>query len=45
MVTAQLLPNCSNILRKVRTNARENITRTRAKRKAGYSFVAHPVFG
>ena len=36
MVTARLLINCSNTLRKIHTNARENITRTRAKRKTGY---------
>jgi hypothetical protein len=35
--------NCSNTLRSIHTNARKNITRTRAKRKAGYFFVAHPV--
>jgi len=44
MATARLLTNCSNTLRNIHTNARENITRTRAKRKAGYFFVAHPVF-
>ena len=44
MVTARLLTNCSNTLRNIHTNARENIARTRAKRKAGYFFVAHPVF-
>jgi len=43
MVTVRLLTNCSNALRNVHTNARENITRTRAKRKTGYFFVAHPV--
>ena len=43
MVTARLLTNCSNTLRNIHTNARENITRTRAKRKAGYFFVAHSV--
>ena len=43
MVTAQLFTNCSNTLRYIHTNARENITKTRAKRKAGYVFVAHPV--
>ena len=43
MVTARLVTNCSNTLRNIHTNARENITRTRAKRKAGYIFVAHPV--
>jgi len=42
MVTARLLTNCSNTLRNIHTNARENITRTRAKQKAGYFFVAHP---
>jgi len=41
MVTARLLTNCSNTLRNIHTNARDNITRTRAKRKAGYFFVAH----
>jgi len=44
MVTAQLLTNCSNTLRNIYTNARENITRTRAKWKAGYFFVAHLVY-
>ena len=44
MVTARLLTNCSNTLRNIHTNARENITRTRAKRKAGYFFMAHSVF-
>ena len=43
MVTARLLTNCSNTLRNIHTDATENITRTRAKRKAGYFFVAHPV--
>jgi len=43
MVTARLLTNCSNTLRNVHTNARENITRTREKRKAGYFFLAHSV--
>ena len=43
MVTAQLLTNCSNTLRNIRTNARENITRTRAKRKVGYLVVAQLV--
>ena len=38
MVTARLLTNCSHTLR------RQNITRTRAKGKAGYFFVAHPIF-
>jgi hypothetical protein len=41
MVTARLLTNCSNTLRNMHTNARENITRTYAKRKAGYFFVAY----
>jgi len=41
MVTARLLTNCSNTLRNMHTDARENITRTRAKRKGGYFFVAH----
>ena len=44
MVTARLLTNCSNTLRNIRTKARENITRTRAKRKAGYFFVVHTVY-
>jgi hypothetical protein len=35
--------NCSNTLRNMHNNARENITRTRAERKVGYFFVAHPV--
>ena len=43
MVTARLLTNCSNTLRNIHTKARENITRTRGKRKAGYFFVAHSV--
>jgi len=43
MVTARLLTNCSNAPPNIHTNARENITRTRAKRKAGYFFVTHPV--
>jgi len=43
MVTARLLTNCSKTLGIIHTNARENITRTRAKRKAGYLFVAHLV--
>ena len=40
---SKLLTDCSNTLRSIQTNARENITRTRAKRKAGYIFVAHRV--
>jgi len=44
MVTARLLTNCSNTLRNIHNNARENSTRTRAKRKAGYFFVAHSVY-
>ena len=44
IVTARLFINCSNTLRNIRTNARENITRTRAKRKAGYFFVARSVY-
>ena len=43
MVTARLLTKCSNTLRNIHTNARENVTRTRAKRKAGYFFVGHSV--
>ena len=43
MVTAGLLTNCSNALPNIHTNARENITRTRAKREACYFFVAHSV--
>ena len=43
MVTARLLTNCSNTLRNIHTDARENITRTCAKRKAGYFFVDHSV--
>jgi len=35
-----LLTNCSNTLRNIHTNARENITRTRAKRKSGYFFFS-----
>jgi len=42
MVTAQLLTNCSNTLCNIHTNACENITRTCAKSKMGYFFVAHP---
>jgi len=34
MVTARPLTNCSNTLRNIHINARENITRTGAKRKA-----------
>jgi len=45
MVTARLLNNCSNTVRNIHTNARDNITRTPAKRKAGYFFVAHLVHG
>jgi len=41
MVTAQLLIDCSNTLRNIHTNARENITRTCAKWEVGYFFVAH----
>jgi len=44
MVTARMLTNCSNSLRNMHTNNRENITRTHAKRKVGYFFVAHSVF-
>jgi hypothetical protein len=36
MVRARLLTNCSNTRRNIYTSAKENITRTRAKRKAGY---------
>ena len=43
VVTAQLLTKCSNTLRDIHTKASENITRTRAKRKAGYFFVVHSV--
>jgi len=43
MVTARLLTNYPNTLRNIHTNARENITRRRAKRKAGNFFMAHPV--
>ena len=43
VVTARLLTNCSNTLRNIHTNGRENITWARAKRKAGYFFVAHSV--
>jgi len=28
----------------IHTNARENITRTHAKQKAGYFFMAHPLY-
>ena len=41
MVTARLLTSCSNTLRNIHTNARDNITRTRAKWKVGYFFVSH----
>jgi len=41
MVTARLLTNFT--LRNTPTHVRQNITRTRAKRKKGYFFVAHPV--
>jgi hypothetical protein len=44
MVTARRLTNCSNTLRNIHTNAREDITRTRVKRWAGYFSVAHPLF-
>ena len=43
MVTARLLTDCSDTLRNIHTNARENITRTLAKRKAGFFFMAHSV--
>jgi len=36
--------NCSNTLRNIHTNARENITKTHAKWKAGFFFVAHSVY-
>ena len=35
MVTARLLTNCSDTLHNIHINPRENITRTRVKRKAG----------
>ena len=41
MVTARLLTTFT--LPNIHTHVGENITRTRAKRKAGYFFVAHPV--
>ena len=44
MVTARLMTDCSNTLRNIHTNARENITRTRAKRKADYFFMANSVY-
>jgi len=44
IVTARLLTNCSNTLRNIHADARVNITKTRAKRKAGYFFVAHSVY-
>ena len=44
MVRARLFNNCPNTLRNIHTNARENITRTRANRYAGYFFVAHFVY-
>jgi len=43
MKTTRLFTDCSNTLRNIHINATENITRTRAKRKAGYFFVAHSV--
>jgi len=43
MVTARLLTDCSNTLRYKHTNVRENITRIRAKQKAGNFLVAHSV--
>jgi len=43
MVTARLLTNCSNTLRNIHNDTRENIRRTRAKRKVGYFFLFHPV--
>ena len=43
IVTTRLLNNCSDTLRNIHTNAGENVTKTRAKRKAGYFFVAHSV--
>jgi hypothetical protein len=43
-VTARLLTNCSNTLRNMHNNNnRQTITRTRAKQKVGYFFIAHPV--
>jgi len=42
MVTARLLTNCSITLRNINTNARENITRTRAKGNVGYFFRGPP---
>jgi len=36
MLTAGLLTNCSNTLRNIHTNVREDTTRKRAKRKVGY---------
>ena len=44
MVTAQRLINCSNTLCNIYTKARENIKGARAKLKAGYFFMAHPVY-
>jgi len=44
MVAARLLTNCSNALHNIHTNVRENITRTHAKWKAGYVFVAHSLY-
>jgi len=44
MVTARLLTKCSHTLRNIHTNARENITRTREKLKAGCFFVAQPLY-
>ena len=40
-VVASCINTQLHTLRNIHTNARENITRTRAKRKAGYFFVPH----
>ena len=44
MVAARLLTNCSNSLRNIHNNNRQNITRTCAKWKAGYFSMAHLVY-
>jgi len=43
MVTERLLLTVQT-LRNIHTNVRENTTRTCAKRKAGFFFVAHTVY-
>jgi len=43
-MTTRLLTNCSNTLRNIHANARDNVTRILEKRKPGYFFVAHSVY-